>query len=45
MEKYTSLEDIPIASWVKELSQGNIEINVRKRTRKSTKDEYFSSKK
>lgn len=45
MEQYSSLEDIPIASWVRELSQGNIDINVRKRTRKESKDEYFASKK
>ena len=45
MEQYSSLEDIPIAPWVKELSQGNIDINFRKRSRKESKDEYFSSKK
>lgn len=45
MEQYSSLEDIPIASWVKELSQGNIEYTVRKRSRKDSKDEFFSSKK
>jgi hypothetical protein len=45
MEQYSSLEDIPIAAWVRELSQGNIEINVRKRSRKESKGEFFASKK
>lgn len=45
MEQYSSLEDIPIASWVRELSAGTIEYRTRKRGRKETKDEFFASKK
>jgi len=45
MEEYRSLEDIPIADWVREISEGNIQYRPRKRTRKETKDEFFSSKK
>jgi hypothetical protein len=45
MQQYRSLEDFPIESWVRELSAGNVEINVKKRSRKETKAEFFASKK
>jgi antitoxin component of RelBE/YafQ-DinJ toxin-antitoxin module len=45
MEQYGSLEDIPIATWVREISKGPIEYRPRKRSRKQTKDEFFSSRK
>jgi hypothetical protein len=44
MEEYAALEDIPIADWVKEMSAGPIDYRTHKRSRKETKDEYFSSK-
>jgi len=44
-EPHNSLEDIPIADWVLEISQGSVDYRNRKRTRKETKDEFFSSKK
>jgi hypothetical protein len=43
--QYSSLEDYPIADWVKEISEGPGEYRTRKRTRKETKNEYFSSRK
>ncbi|HEY4109384.1 DUF6364 family protein, partial [Puia sp.] len=45
VEQYSSLEDIPIASWVREISQGTIDYRTRPRSRKDIKDEFFSSKK
>jgi len=45
MEQYRSLEEIPIASWVREVSEGPMEYRARKRSRKDSKDEFFSSKK
>lgn len=43
--RYQSLEDFPISDWVNQLAEGPAEYQTRKRTRKSTKAEYFSSKK
>ena len=43
--QYSSLEDYPIADWVKEVSEGPIEYRTRKRTPKQMKDDYYSSKK
>ncbi|HEX3935293.1 MAG TPA: DUF6364 family protein [Puia sp.] len=43
--QYTSLEDYPIAAWVKEVSEGPGEYRTRKRTRKELKDEFFASRK
>jgi hypothetical protein len=45
MEQYRSLEDIPIADWVREISEGTIEYRTRPRSRKESKNEFFSSKK
>ena len=45
-EKYHSLEDFPIADWVSQVSEGEAVYQTsKKRTRKSSKAEYFSSKK
>jgi len=43
--QYSSLEDYPIADWVKEVSEGPGEYRIRKRTRKETKNEFFASRK
>jgi len=44
--QYSSLEDYPIADWVKEVSEGPGEYRTRKkRTRKELKDEFFASRK
>ena len=45
IEEYASLEDIPIADWVKEISEGPIDYRTRPRSRKESKNEFFSSKK
>jgi len=45
ISEYKSLEEIPIADWVKEVSEGPIEYRTRKKTRKESKDDFFSSKK
>ena len=45
MEQYSSLEDFPIAEWVKQVSEGPAEYRTRKNSRKDLKDEYFSSRK
>jgi hypothetical protein len=42
---YNSLEDFPISDWVNQLAEGEAEYRTRKRSRKATKSEYFSSKK
>jgi hypothetical protein len=47
VKEYQHLEDFPVADWVKEVSEGPIVYRTekQKRSRKSAKDEYFSSKK
>ena len=45
VKEYQHLEDFPVADWVKEVSEGPIVYKTQNRSRKSTKDEYFSSKK
>jgi len=43
---YKSLEDFPISDWVTEVSEGAVTYQTtKKRTRKSAKAAYFSSKK
>lgn len=43
---YKSLEDFPISDWVNEVSEGAATYQTtKKRTRKSAKSAYFSSKK
>jgi antitoxin component of RelBE/YafQ-DinJ toxin-antitoxin module len=44
-EQYGSLEDFPIADWVKQVSEGPIEYHTHKKSRKSRKDDFFSSRK
>jgi len=44
-EKYHSLEDFPISDWVSRVAEGDASYFTKKRTRKSSKAEYFSSKK
>jgi Family of unknown function (DUF6364) len=39
-----SLEDYPIADWVREVAEGAAEYYTRKRTNKKMKDEYFNSR-
>jgi antitoxin component of RelBE/YafQ-DinJ toxin-antitoxin module len=42
-ENYISIDDFPIADWVNQVAEG--EATYKRRTRKSTKDEYFNSRK
>lgn len=42
---YTSFEDMPIADWVNQLSEGGAVYQTKKKPRKAAKAEYFSSKK
>jgi len=42
-ENYISIDDFPIADWVHQVAEG--EATYKRRTRKSTKDEYFNSRK
>jgi hypothetical protein len=43
-KEYQSLEDLPIADWVNEVAEGQAIYNLQ-RNRKSSKKEYFESKK
>ena len=40
---YKTLEDFPVADWVTQVAEG--EAVYKKRTRKSTKDEFFNQQK
>ena len=42
---YDSLEDLPISDWVSMVSEGEAIYQTKKKARKATKAEYFSSKK
>ncbi len=43
--EYRSLEDFPIADWVREVAEGPVEYNSRSKSRKALKDEFFTSRK
>lgn len=43
-KEYRSLEDLPIADWVNEVAEGEA-VYQTQRNRKSSKDEFFASKK
>jgi hypothetical protein len=42
---YHSLEDFPVADWVSQVAEGEAVYQTKKRTRKSSKAEYFTTKK
>lgn len=42
---YNSLEDFPISAWVNQVAEGQTEYQIKKRTRKASKNEFFSAKK
>lgn len=45
-KEYKSLEDFPVADWVSMVAEGEVEYKrTPKQSRKSSKDEFFSSKK
>ncbi len=43
--KYQELEELPIADWVQQLAEGEVEYKTRKRTRKAAKSEFYGSRK
>lgn len=43
--EYYSLEDFPVAEWVSQVAEGEAVYQTKKRTRKSSKAEYFTAKK
>ena len=42
---YHSLEDFPVSEWVSQVAEGEAVYQTKKRSRKSSKAEFFSSKK
>ena len=45
-KEYKSLEDFPVADWVSMVAEGEVEYKrIPKQSRKSSKDEFLSSKK
>jgi hypothetical protein len=42
---YSSLEDLPISDWVSQVAEGEAVYQTKKKSRKASKAEYFSSKK
>lgn len=44
-ENYASLENLPISEWVHIISEGEAVYQTKKRSRKSIKSEYYSSRK
>jgi hypothetical protein len=44
MAEYRSMEDYPIADWVREIAEGPAEYRTTRKTRKDLKDQFFSKK-
>lgn len=44
-DNYSSLEDLPISDWVNVVAEGQAVYQTKKKTRKSARAEYYSSKK
>lgn len=42
---YSSFEDLPISDWVSQVAEGEAVYQTKKKNRKATKAEYYSSKK
>lgn len=42
---YKNLEELPIADWVSQLAEGEMEYRKRPRSRKSMKSEFYKSRK
>lgn len=42
---YKNLEDFPVSSWVEELAEGPAEYKRKNARRKSSRDEFFKSRK
>ena len=41
---YKTLEELPVSDWVNQLAEGSTEYVIRKRSRKSTRNEYYNSR-
>jgi hypothetical protein len=44
-QSYSQLEELPIADWVMQVSEGEAEYKTKKKSRKDLKEEFFKSKK
>ena len=44
-DSYSSLEDLPISEWVSKVAEGETVYHTKKKSRKTSKAEYFSSRK
>lgn len=44
-ENFSSLENLPISEWVHIISEGETDYQTKKRSRKSIKSTYYSSRK
>ena len=42
---YPNLDDLPISDWVAIVAEGEADYRIKKKSRKSLKNEFFSSKK
>jgi hypothetical protein len=42
---FASFEDLPISDWVSQVAEGKAVYQTKKKSRKSSKDDFFSSKK
>ena len=41
---YSSLEDLPISTWVSQVAEGKAEYQTRPKSRKELKDDFFESR-
>ncbi len=44
-KNYKQLEEIPVAEWITQLAEGEVEYRTKPRSRKSMKQEYYKSRK
>ena len=42
---YASLEDLPVSSWVHTVSEGQTEYQIKSKSRKKLKEDFFNSRK
>ncbi len=44
-QNYTPIEDLPIATWVNQISEGEAQYTVKSKTRKDQRQSFFESRK
>ncbi len=44
-QNYTPIEDLPIATWVNQISEGEAQYTVKSKTRKHQQQSFFESRK